>query len=120
MKLSLYNQSPEIVKTMPTLSRFQYIQGKQCQKALWYRHHRKDLLPDEKAEARFEADREVGELAQQLFPGGQLVDHKPWEIEESLVLTKGLIQQGAPVIYEAAALAPDGTYARAESSRMSL
>jgi hypothetical protein len=36
----------------------------------------KDLLPetDDKAEARFETGREVGELARQLFPGGKLVD----------------------------------------------
>jgi hypothetical protein len=98
------------------LSKSQYIKGKQCAKALWFHHHRKDLLPetDDKTEARFESGREVGELARQLFPGGKLVDCKPWEIEKSLQMTKELIQQGVTVIYEAAALASDGAYARAD------
>lgn len=101
---------------MEMISKSQYIKGKQCTKALWYHHHRKDLLPkkDDKAEGRFETGREVGELARQLFPGGMLVDSKPWEIEQSLQLTQELIQQDASVIYEAAALAPDGAYARAD------
>ena len=98
------------------LPKSQYIKGKQCAKALWYHYHRKDLLPekDDKTEARFETGREVGELARQFFPGGKLVDSKPWEIEQSLQLTQELIRQGVTVVYEAAALAPDGAYARAD------
>lgn len=104
------------MNTARHLSKSQYVKGKQCAKALWFDHHRKDLLPpvDETAEARFAAGREVGALARQLFPGGKLVACKPWEIEKSLQLTKELIQQDATVIYEAAALSPDGAYARAD------
>lgn len=100
----------------PVLSKSQFIKGKQCSKALWYHHHRKDLLPakDDKAEARFEAGREVGEIARGLFPGGKLIDCKPWEIEKSLALTKEYIQQGGTILYEAAALSPCGIYARAD------
>lgn len=98
------------------LSKSQYLKGKQCPKALWYQHHRKDLLPelDSTAEARFEAGREVGELARQRFPGGQLIDCKAWEIEESLEQTQTLVRNGTSIIFEAAACAADGAYARVD------
>lgn len=98
------------------LSKSQYIKGKQCSKALWYSYHRKDLLPeaDTQAEIRFESGREVGELARQLFPGGHLIDCKPWEIEKSLQDTSQLIQSDIAILYEAAVLAPDGAYARVD------
>ena len=98
------------------LSKSQYIKGMQCPKALWYQHHRKDLLSglDSSAEARFAAGREVGELARRRFPNGQLIDCKAWEIEASLEQTRALIAQNTPAVFEAAACSPDGAYARVD------
>jgi Domain of unknown function(DUF2779) len=49
--------------------------GRQCQKLLWFRYNAKDQIPapDEARQAVFDQGTEVGELAQQLFPGGIVV-----------------------------------------------
>lgn len=99
------------------ISKSQYLKGSQCQKAFWYLHNRKDLKPviDAATQERFDVGKEVGELAQQCFPGGVLIEAKPWEFAESAQKTKEIIENGAETIYEAAALAPNGAaYARAD------
>lgn len=104
------------------LSKSEYLKGKQCAKALWLHRHSKNLLPGAhgQSEARFESGREVGEIARMRFPGGSLVDCKPWEIKQSVRLTEEFISQGVSVIYEAAALATDGAYARVDILQRSL
>ena len=57
---------------------------------------------DTQAEARFESGSEVGELAHQCFPGGWLVECKPWEVQKSIRDTQQIIQKGASIVYEAA------------------
>ena len=54
------------------LSKSLYTKGIQCQKALWLKKYKKEVLsePDDSALARFETGNVVGELACQLFPNG--------------------------------------------------
>lgn len=94
---------------MPTpnfrLSKSTFVRGCQCEKALYLHVHHKELRDERTAqqEALFERGTTVGELAQQLFPGG--VDASPenyWEYDASVALTQKLIAEGQPVIYEAA------------------
>lgn len=55
------------------LSKSLYTKGIQCQKALWLKKYKKEVLtpPDETALARFETGKEVGDLACNLFPNGR-------------------------------------------------
>jgi hypothetical protein len=57
------------------LSKSQFVRGKQCHKSLWLYRHRSDLreVPNESQQVVFDSGTKVGELAQQLFPGGILV-----------------------------------------------
>ena len=85
------------------LSKSRIADGLVCEKKAYLSIH----SPDEKAEvsktqqARFDAGNEVGERARHLFPGGHLVDKKPWEIKEGQAETKRLIDSGTQTIYEA-------------------
>ena len=53
------------------ISKFTFLRGRQCSKLLWFRNNAKDQIPatDEAQQAVFDQGTEVGELAQQLFPG---------------------------------------------------
>ena len=92
---------------MHLLSKSTYIKGRQCPKVLWLYKHRRDLLPpvDAAQQAMFDTGKEVGLLAQQLFPGG--VDCTPehyYDFGPSVVATQAAIARGERVIYEAAFL----------------
>lgn len=87
------------------LSKSTFIRGLKCSKALYLNKHHKDLRDElsEQQEAIFEQGTRVGELAQNLFPGG--IDCTPeelWNLQESVSKTKEAIEQGANIIYEAA------------------
>lgn len=87
------------------LSKSTFIKGLQCNKALYYHKYRKDLRDDLTAaqEAIFAQGTSVGELAQQLFPGG--VDCTPesyFEFQEAVIRTQEEIEKGTKIIYEAA------------------
>jgi len=87
------------------LSKTSFLKSVQCQKAFFlYKkyYHLKDPLPAEKR-AVFNRGHKVGELAQQLFPGG--IDVSPghvFKFAESVARTKELIAGGEKTIYEAA------------------
>ena len=87
------------------LSKSTFMRGCQCVKSLYlYKHHYKlrDAI-SEQQQAIFDRGTSVGELAQQLFPGG--VDagpDTPFGYQKSVALTKKLMEEGAKVIYEAA------------------
>ncbi len=87
------------------LSKTSFLKSVQCQKAFFlYKkyYHLKDPLPAEK-KAVFNRGHKVGNLAQQIFPGG--VDVSPnhvFKYAESVEKTKELIAAGQKVIYEAA------------------
>jgi hypothetical protein len=67
--------------------------------------HEKALAapPDAATQARFDAGTEVGECAHALFPGGVLVEEKPWQHEQALARTQRLMADATvPAIFEAA------------------
>lgn len=85
------------------LSKSQFIRGLQCHKSLWLYKHSPELRaePDESTQAVFESGAEVGILAQQLFPGGEVIEFEGSNLGEKVERTKALIENGAETIYEA-------------------
>lgn len=87
------------------LSKSSFIKGLQCEKHLYlYKYHYDEMDKlSEMQKAIFKRGTNVGELAQQLFPGGEVAAQgDPPNYEKALKKTKELIDRGAKVIYEAA------------------
>ncbi len=81
------------------------MRGLQCPKSLYLNKYHRDLKdnPDPSLEAVFRSGKEVGELAQGLFPDGfDASPPDPFHYQDSVRLTKRLIDEGTDVIYEAA------------------
>jgi len=85
------------------LSKTLLLKGLQCPRALWLAKHPPDFAfpPQPALEARYAAGTEVGQLAQQLFPGGTEVPYAGLAVAEQIAATDALIAAGAEVIYEA-------------------
>ncbi|MBF24939.1 MAG: hypothetical protein CMP49_00240 [Flavobacteriales bacterium] len=86
------------------LSKSTFIKGLQCEKSLYLHKYHSNLSDDTnlQQQAIFDRGTRVGELAQQLFPGG--VDASPRDYTqyfESIKDTQKLIKDGVEVIYEA-------------------
>lgn len=88
----------------PYLSKSRFIKGQQCHKALWLLTHRPELKPDvsDQQQTVFDTGTDVGELAQQLFPGGVEVPYAGLSIAEQIERTRELIASGTQAIFEAA------------------
>ena len=91
--------------TSHLLSKSSYIKGLQCEKHLYlYKYHYNEM--DELSEMQksiFKRGTNVGELAQQLFPGGEIAAQgDPPDYQKALLKTMKLIESGVTVIYEAA------------------
>jgi hypothetical protein len=88
--------------------------GRQCSKLLWFRYNAKDQIPapDENQQAVFDQGKEVGELAQRLFPGGLVVAPDIINPSEVIAETQEAILSRRP-LYEAA-FSYHGGYARAD------
>ena len=87
------------------LSKSTFMRGLQCPKSLYLNKYHRDLKdnPDPSLEAVFRSGKEVGELAQGLFPDGfDASPPDPFHYQDSVRLTKRLIDEGTDVIYEAA------------------
>ncbi len=87
------------------LSKSTFMRGLQCLKSLYLNKYHRDLRdePDESLEAVFRTGKEVGELAQNLFPDGiDASPPDPFHYQDSVQLTKSLIDEGTDIIYEAA------------------
>src|SRR5258708_39272117 len=85
------------------LTKSKFIAGVQCLKRLYFMVHEPELAaqPDESDEAIIEQGREVGLLAQRLFPAGVVVDAK--NREEAVRATRELIDNPEiPAIFEGA------------------
>ncbi len=87
------------------LSKSTFMRGCQCVKSLYLNKHQPGLKDEVSVQQQAVLDRgtSVGELAQQLFPGG--IDASPenyFEYQQSIALTEELIEAGNTVIYEAA------------------
>lgn len=86
------------------LSKSTFIKGYHCLKSLYLYKNRPFLRDKMSAEqrAKFRRGHHVGDLAQQLFPGGIDVSPKsPSQYQKSVVQTAELIEQGQEIIYEA-------------------
>ena len=84
------------------LSKSLYIRGLQCEKSLWLKKKKPEVLqaPDDGAQAIFDTGTSVGELACELFSGGERIEYTG-DFGSQMAKTKELIQHGAKVIYEA-------------------
>ena len=87
------------------ISKSLYINGMQCPKLLWLSKHRKGdesvFAPDASLEAIFERGNEVGELACELFKGGERIEWDDTSFDEKIAQTKELNERGVRYIYEA-------------------
>ena len=87
------------------ISKSLYINGMQCPKLLWLSKHRKGdesvFALDASLEAVFERGNEVGELACELFKGGERIEWNGTSFDEKIAKTKDLIERGVRYIYEA-------------------
>ena len=85
-----------------TLSKSLYIRGLQCEKSLWLKKKRPGVLqaPDDGAQAVFDTGTSVGELACELFSGGERIEYTG-DFGSQMVKTKELMGCGTKVIYEA-------------------
>src|SRR5258707_8634853 len=94
------------------LSKSRYTAGTQCHKLLWWKVHEPnavELQPDKVLQDRFDQGRQVGALARDRFPGGVLIDLPHTAVADRVKLTRKLIDDGAPAIFEASFLA-DNTF----------
>ena len=86
------------------ISKSSFIKGIQCDKQLYlYKYHYN--LMDEISESQqviFARGHDVGDLAQQLFPGGIKATEDPKKSAQAIDRTTELIESGTKVIYEAA------------------
>ena len=91
-----------------------YLMGLQCSKLLWFRYKAKDQIPvpDESTQSVFDQGTEVGELAQQLFPGGIVVAPGIITPDDVIAQTQDAIRKRKP-LYEAA-FSFNGGYARTD------
>lgn len=96
-------------------SKTSLIKGIQCPKALYLSKNPPaiEIKPDPDLEAKFQAGREVGALAQQFFPGGTEVPFSNLSVTQQIAKTHELIEAGTEVIYEAA-FAFDGIFIKAD------
>jgi len=88
-----------------SLSKSRFIAGLQCLKRLWFQCYRYDEWPepDPATQALFDTGHEVGKLAQQLVPGGTLVEEDHLHHDDAVRTTQRLMAGTAvPAIYEAA------------------
>src|SRR5213596_3126218 len=94
------------------LSKSRYTAGVQCHKLLWWKVHEPlavELQPDKVLQDRFDQGAHVGTLARGTYPGGVLVDLPHQAVDERVKLTRKLIDDRAPAIFEASFLA-DNTF----------
>ena len=85
-----------------TLSKSLYIRGLQCEKSLWLKKKKPEVLhaPDDGTQAVFDTGTSVGELACELFDGGDRIEYTG-DFNAQIAKTKELIESGVKVIYEA-------------------
>lgn len=92
------------------LSKSRFTTGLQCHKQLWWQVHEPDapeLVPDLAQQAIFDQGTRVGEAARTYVPGGQLVDLPHYAFGERVSMTRKLLDQKVPAIYEASFFADD-------------
>lgn len=89
-----------------SLSKSKILLHRQCPKRLWLQIHRPELAEvNPAAEARFRDGNKVGDLARQLYPGGDFID--TLNRDEALARTSADLKVGGKPIFEAAFLHED-------------
>lgn len=109
------------MKAAPKLiSKTRMMKGFRCTKAIYLNVFSPELeapiTPEQ--QALFDQGNAVGEEARKQFPGGVLVDNKPWDFIGSLKKTRSYIEDGSQIIFEAA-FEHNGCYARADVIKFS-
>jgi len=86
------------------ISKSSFIKGIQCDKQLYLYKYHYDWMDEvsENQQVIFNRGHYVGELAQQLFPGGIIATEDPRKSTQAIERTTELIENGTKVIYEAA------------------
>lgn len=82
------------MKRIPKLlSKTKLMRGYRCLKCIYLTIHNPELEPPitPELQALFDQGNLVGETARTYFPGGTLVDCKPWEFGDALAKTRDLI-----------------------------
>jgi hypothetical protein len=89
------------------LSKSRYTSGTQCHKLPWWKVPKPlaiELQPNKVLEDRLDQGRQVGALARNRFPNGVLIDLPHHSYAERVALTRRLLDDGAPAIFEASFL----------------
>ena len=84
------------------ISKSRYLAGLRCDKLLWCGYNTKGLFPEysKSTQVRFTEGNRIGELAQEVFPGGEEAAPGKYYAEDTVPPTQELIKQRIP-IYEA-------------------
>ena len=94
------------MSTSIPLTKSKILLHRQCPKRLWLQVHKPELAyVDPAAEARFREGDQVGEVARQLYPGGDFID--TLNRNEALARTAMALETGNKPIFEAAFLHND-------------
>lgn len=94
------------MKKVSSLSKSKILLHRQCPKRLWLHIHKPELAEvDPAAEARFRDGNKVGDVARQLYPGGDFID--TLNREEALTRTAADLKSDKKPIFEAAFLHDD-------------
>jgi hypothetical protein len=99
------------------LSKSQYVKGRKCLKRVWLYNHQRQLAddPSEMQLLLFRQGNEVGQLAQQYFGGGHLIDEDYTNPEGAVEHTKrAMADPGIKVLFEAAFIF-DGVLVRVDA-----
>lgn len=116
MQDDLFGKDSLMSKMAFTLSKSRYIRGLQCHKSLWLATHKPVLREvSQKTAQVFAQGHEVGEHAQQIFPGGETILFDGVTFDEQLRQTQAALTTGK-VIYEAAFLY-NGVFVKADIMR---
>ena len=97
------------------LSKSLFLNGLQCHKYLYLNKHHPDLKDEIPAsrETLFQSGKEVGFLAQKLFPGGVEIPHEDLTYSEQIKRTASEIEKRTSTIYEAD-FSYNGVFARVD------
>jgi hypothetical protein len=104
------------MKPIPKLlSKTKLLRGYRCLKCIYLTVHHPEfeapITPE--LQALFDQGNRVGAKAREYFPGGILIDNKPWDFFGAIAKTRELIATKTDIIYEAA-FEYAGCYARAD------
>ena len=101
--------------TPKSLSKTKLMKGYRCLKCIYLTVHQPELEAPitSETQALFDQGAMVGAKAREYYPGGKLIDNKPWDFTGALSKTRELLTNGTSIIYEAA-FEYMGCYARAD------